>query len=237
MNILLFEPDYESTYPPLGLMKLAYYHKEHRGDFVWLAKGKLPKGVSEKVMGQLETSKYYAARYELEDFAAHAEDVIQNRRWDRVYVTSLFTYEWTKTVAAIEYAKTLVDDVSQVFVGGILATLMPEELEAATGIKPMTGLLTDSAALGFADHVNIDMLTPDYSILDLIEHHYPMSEHYIIRATRGCGMKCSFCAVQTGNCSGGRFGTAYTTSLPGQSISIAQTLGRELGRYLASEVQ
>lgn len=38
----------------------------------------------------------------------------------------------------------------------------------------------------------------------------------------------------TGNCSGGRFGTSYTTSLPGQSISIAQTLGRELGRYLTT---
>lgn len=37
----------------------------------------------------------------------------------------------------------------------------------------------------------------------------------------------------TGNCSGCRFGAQYTTSLPGQSISIAQTLGRELGRYLA----
>lgn len=37
----------------------------------------------------------------------------------------------------------------------------------------------------------------------------------------------------TGNCSGCRFGFQYTTSVPGQSISIAQTLGRELGRYLA----
>lgn len=37
----------------------------------------------------------------------------------------------------------------------------------------------------------------------------------------------------TGNCSGCRFGFQYTTSLPGQSISIAQTLGRELGYYLA----
>ena len=37
----------------------------------------------------------------------------------------------------------------------------------------------------------------------------------------------------TGNCSGCRFGSAYTTSLPGQSISMAQTLGRELGRSLA----
>ena len=38
----------------------------------------------------------------------------------------------------------------------------------------------------------------------------------------------------TGNCSGRRFGVQYTTSLPGQSISIAQTLGRELGYDLAS---
>lgn len=39
----------------------------------------------------------------------------------------------------------------------------------------------------------------------------------------------------TGNCSGCRFGSQYTTSLPGQSISIAQTLGRELGKYLAEK--
>ncbi len=38
----------------------------------------------------------------------------------------------------------------------------------------------------------------------------------------------------TGNCSGRRFGVQYTTSLPGQSIGIAQTLGRELGVYLAN---
>lgn len=40
----------------------------------------------------------------------------------------------------------------------------------------------------------------------------------------------------TGNCSGCRFGFQYTTSVPGQSISMAQTLGREVGRYLAEEV-
>lgn len=34
----------------------------------------------------------------------------------------------------------------------------------------------------------------------------------------------------TGNTSGCRFGAQYTTSLPGQSISIAQTLGRHLGK-------
>ena len=39
----------------------------------------------------------------------------------------------------------------------------------------------------------------------------------------------------TGNCSGGRFGFQYTTSLPGQSISMAQTLGREAGKYIVKQ--
>ena len=38
----------------------------------------------------------------------------------------------------------------------------------------------------------------------------------------------------TGNCCGGRFGFQYTTSIPGQSISIAQTLGREVGYTVAA---
>ena len=38
----------------------------------------------------------------------------------------------------------------------------------------------------------------------------------------------------TGNCCGGRFGLHYATSIPGQSISMAQTLGREVGRHLAN---
>lgn len=37
----------------------------------------------------------------------------------------------------------------------------------------------------------------------------------------------------TGNSSGCRFGFQYTTSVPGQSISMAETLGREVGKYVA----
>lgn len=39
----------------------------------------------------------------------------------------------------------------------------------------------------------------------------------------------------TGNCSGCRFGAAYATSIPGESISIANTLGMLLGRQVAGE--
>lgn len=40
----------------------------------------------------------------------------------------------------------------------------------------------------------------------------------------------------SGNCCGGRFGLQYTTSIPGQSISMAQTLGRLAGIDMAKLV-
>lgn len=198
MNILLLEPYYRVNYPPIGLMKLAYYHKELREDFVWFCKGKLPEKIDNSVIEKLHKDKYHRDKYgaALDVYIAEVQSMIDCAAWDRVYVTTLFTFEWDKTIKAIEYAKDIVG-IEKVRIGGILATLMPEELEKATGIKPMTGLLTDSAVLGLGDHVNIDQLTPDYSILAHSKYDYPLSDSYIIRATRGCGMKCSFCAVQT----------------------------------------
>jgi radical SAM superfamily enzyme YgiQ (UPF0313 family) len=113
-----------------------------------------------------------------------------------MYITTLFTYEWRRTVEPIEYAKTLVP-AGQVFVGGILASLMPEEFELETGITPMTGLLTNSEIFGLGAHVNIDRLTPDDSILNHVSYKYPAENAYFASATKGCGMRCGFCAVQT----------------------------------------
>ena len=39
--------------------------------------------------------------------------------------------------------------------------------------------------------------------------------------------------IRMGVWAGGRFGFQYTTFLPGQSISMAQTMGREAGRWIA----
>ncbi len=165
-NILLIEPDYNNKYPPLGLMKIAYFHKHIMHDYVRFTKGKLPEAMS-------------------------------GMHWDHVYVTSLFTFEWAKTIEAIEYAKTLVTNITDVTVGGIAATMMPEQFYEATGIMPVRGLLNEPGKLGLPGDECIDQMVPDYSILDQISYKYPARDAYFLSATKGCGNKCGFCAVQT----------------------------------------
>ena len=165
-KILLIEPKYKNKYPPLGLMKIAAFHKNIMHDYVLFTKGELS--------------------------AAFA-----NTKWDHIYVTSLFTFEWTVTIEAIEYAKTLVDSIDQITVGGIAATMLPDQIYEETGIHPVCGLLNEPGKLGLPGDECIDQIVPDYSILDEIDYKYPFRDAYFLSATKGCGNKCDFCAVQT----------------------------------------
>ena len=165
-NILLIEPDYKCKQPPLGLMKISFFHKNILHDYVRFTKGKLPKALSET-------------------------------KWDRVYVTSLFTFEWKATIEAIEYAKTLVDTTDKVVVGGIAATMLPEQISEETGLHPVCGLLNEPGKLGLPGDECIDQITPDYAMLEDIDYVYPFNDAYFLSATKGCGNKCGFCAVQT----------------------------------------
>ena len=115
--------------------------------------------------------------------------------WDRVGVTTLFTFYWDKTIEAIEFAKKLVKDKSNIMIGGVLASIQPREIEQETGIKPFVGLLNSPGVLDKNDKQIIDELELDYSILDEIDYDYPMSNAYYRYTTRGCVRKCPFCAV------------------------------------------
>ena len=137
---------------------------------------------------------------------------VLSRVWDRVYVTTLFSFEWKRTSAAIDFALRAVrGQAERVFVGGIAATLMFEEFWREprwAGVRFIKGLLDKPPSVSLqlskedgdfgaedADGAPIEELVPDYSILEHVEYSYPVRDAYFGYASRGCVRKCSFCGV------------------------------------------
>lgn len=120
---------------------------------------------------------------------------LKKPEWDRICITTLFTFYFDTTVKCIRDFKQLVKPEGSVIVGGVLATLQPEELELATGIKPHVGLLNKPGDLDKGNDMIIDNLPLDYSILDEIDYKYEMSNAFYGSATKGCIRHCGFCAV------------------------------------------
>lgn len=137
---------------------------------------------------------------------------VWQRAWDRVYVTTLFSFEWNRTADAIDFAIRAAGGQSErVFVGGIAATLMHAQFVNEprwAGVRFIKGLLDGPPAMalqlsakeaefGAEDTAGtpIEELVPDYSILDHIDYRYPVNDAYFGYASRGCVRKCSFCGV------------------------------------------
>src|SRR3989339_996283 len=107
MKILLVEPQYRRTkpsplkkrrsddtlwYPPLGLMKLSRLHKD-RGDTVQFV-----NGCDKSVLPNLDCFDLRA-------------------NWDRVYITTLFTFHFKNTVETVKfYSEAVGGTLSKVFV-------------------------------------------------------------------------------------------------------------------------
>lgn len=118
----------------------------------------------------------------------------ENRKYDRIGVTTLFTFYFDITIKTINFVKNLCKDPSGIMVGGVMASILPDEVEAATGIRPFEGTLSKKGILDDNDYV-IDTMPLDYSILEEIEYEYPANNGYLAYMTRGCINKCAFCAV------------------------------------------
>lgn len=131
--------------------------------------------------------KYYRKAYTQKEY-------FKNPRWDRVHVTTLFTFYWKQTIETVEFAKKIVKDVKEVRAGGVLASVVSKEFEKATGVVPDIGLLNKPGIYDDNDYI-IDKLPLDYSILEEIDYKYPESGSYYGYMSRGCVNKCKFCAV------------------------------------------
>lgn len=146
-------------------------------------------------IGLMKISTYHKNRGDEVIFYKGLLDSSELKQINRVYITSLFTFYFDKTVKTVEYYKKYFDDAN-IYAGGIMVTIMPEKFREKVGnIHLLTGLLTDSSCLGLNDKINIDELPLDYSILDECEYEYPAGDNYFSYTTRGCPNHCSFCAV------------------------------------------
>jgi len=155
-NILLIEPGYKNKYPPLGLMKIAAYHGSN---------------------GKRDNIKFIKGETD--------RSVLQTN-WDRIYVTTLFTFEWKSISKSIDYALEVAHgNASKIFVGGIAASLMQDQFIVESkwrGIRFIKGLLSEPPAKALQlddfeeelysddiDGIPIEDLVPDYDILDHIK--------------------------------------------------------------------
>lgn len=165
-------------------------------------------------LGLMKIAQYHG-KYGKKDnvlFVKGEDKSALGKTWDRVYVTTLFSFEWDRTCKAIDFALELVRGRADlVFVGGIAASLMHERFVAEPrwrGIRFIKGLLTEAPATSlkldefeeelYADDIfggPIEELVPDYSILDQIAYKYPVRDAYFMYASRGCIRTCTFCGV------------------------------------------
>ena len=231
-NVLLLEPNYKNKYPPIGLMKLATYHRL-LGDNVVFYKGDLKVFILNTIfdelvmkLSEIDNSIFWRkhkpkiiefirtgrkegldeiislSKYDIliTNWLIHYKDYykkkeyFKNPQWDRICITTLFTFNWKITIETIEFAKKIIKDNSQLFIGGVLATVLADDVEKETGIKAHKGLLNKQGDLD-NNEIIIDELHLDYSILNEIEYKYPENNAYYGYMTRGCIRKCSFCAV------------------------------------------
>ena len=228
-HILLIEPNYKNKYPPIGLMKLATYHKIQK-DKVSFFKGDLKefenslklneclkalKKIDSKIdwlkkqttiLSYIKTKKLryiidltessnQDQRDKIEGVLRFHSTTIPKNKWDRIYVTTLFTFYWKITIDTIKFAQRIIDNQQAIYVGGVMATLLKGQIFDETGIMPHPGLLDKAGILDSNNDLIIDELPLDYSILDEIEYKYPTQSAYFTYMTKGCTRKCAFCSV------------------------------------------
>ena len=167
-------------------------------------------------LGLMKIAQYHGINGKKDNvkFIKGEDKSVLDEAWDRVYITTLFSFEFSRIAKSIDFALEVVNgQADKVFVGGIAASLMYNEFKSKDkwgGVRFIKGLLGDAPAESlqldafeeelYSDDFSstpIEDLTPDYSILDQIEYEYPVNDAYFTYASRGCIRKCKFCGVPT----------------------------------------
>lgn len=148
-------------------------------------------------MGLMKISAYHKKLGDRVKFVKGINHDVDYEYWDRVYISTLFTYHWKTTVETIKHYKRLGgDDSSRIIIGGILATLMQDEIWRETGILPIPGVLNYHDALRDGTDFIVEDMIPDYQLFEDSAQKYSLiDDSYFGYSTRGCVHKCKFCGV------------------------------------------
>jgi hypothetical protein len=165
-------------------------------------------------LGLMKLAQYHGPRGKRDNvrFIKGEDPSVLDVAWDRIYVTTLFSFEFNRIARSIDFALCAANGhADRVFVGGIAASLMHARFISEPrwrGIRFITGLLAEAPAISlqlddFSEELysddrggpSIEDLIPDYSILDQVTYTYPVRDAYFAYASRGCIRKCSFCGV------------------------------------------
>lgn len=165
-------------------------------------------------LGLMKIAQYHGPRGKRDNvrFIKGEDRSVLTTAWDRIYVTTLFSFEYKTIERSIDFAIYVAHGHrDRVFVGGIAASLMHDlflSVPKWRGVRFIKGLLGEAPATSlqldsFSEELYSDDLTsqaiedliPDYSILDQITYKYPVSDAYFAYASRGCIRKCTFCGV------------------------------------------
>ena len=165
-------------------------------------------------LGLMKIAQYHGPHGKNDNvvFVKGEDPAVLAKAWDRIYVTTLFSFEFSKISQSIDFAlKAANGYADRVFVGGIAASLMPGRFVDEprwAGVRFIRGLLDKAPAISlqlddfseelYADDragTPIEDLIPDYNILEQISYQYPVRDAYFAYASRGCIRKCSFCGV------------------------------------------
>lgn len=165
-------------------------------------------------LGLMKIAQYHGPRGKRDRvrFIKGEDRSVLSQAWDRIYVTTLFSFEYPKIAQTIEFALEVANgQADKVFVGGIAASLMHDRFLSEPrwhGIRFIKGLLAEAPAVAlqldefseefYADDVHgrpIEDLVPDYDILSQIDYQYSVRDAYFAYTSRGCIRKCHFCGV------------------------------------------
>src|SRR3984893_17781533 len=167
-------------------------------------------------LGLMKIAQYHGPRGKRDRvrFIKGEDRSVLSQAWDRIYVTTLFSFEYPKIAQTIDFALEVANgQADTVFVGGIAASLMHDRFLTERrwhGIRFIKGLLSGPPAKSLqldefseefyaddTDGLPIEDLVPDYKILSQIEdeYQYPVRDAYFAYTSRGCIRKCHFCGV------------------------------------------